>query len=128
MDNILKELIKIYDTQEIDWMLDKTSKKNPFTYHHIKEDRNGGERTLENGAILTTKSHAFLNYLERTNKPYYKKFNELFQMLNDSKMPPNEEYYNAIRSILNELNTIEEDNKETTKRKKKTIKRRACYK
>ena len=32
-----------------------------LTYHHIKEKRNGGKATLENGAILSEENHIWFN-------------------------------------------------------------------
>lgn len=32
-----------------------------LTYHHIKEKRNGGRATLENGALLSAENHAWFN-------------------------------------------------------------------
>ena len=35
--------------------------KNPLTYHHIIEKSNGGETTVNNGAILCRKCHDWFN-------------------------------------------------------------------
>lgn len=32
-----------------------------LTYHHIKEKRNGGQATVENGAILSAENHEWFN-------------------------------------------------------------------
>ena len=46
---ILIEMYKIYGKPTVDWMGFKVTKNNHITYHHIKEDRNGGTETVERG-------------------------------------------------------------------------------
>lgn len=36
-------------------------KMKQLTYHHIKEKRNGGHTTIENGAILSAENHSWFN-------------------------------------------------------------------
>ena len=47
-----------------------------LTFHHIKEKRNGGQTTEENGAILSEENHIWFN-----NQPeeVQRKLNEIFQ-------------------------------------------------
>ena len=47
-----------------------------LTYHHIKEKRNGGKTTVENGAILSEENHIWFN---EQSKEAQKQMNELFQ-------------------------------------------------
>ena len=124
MNNVLKELIKIYEPGDTDWMMDKTSRKNPFTYHHIKEKRNKGDKTLENGAILTKRSHAYLNYLYHTQKGNYNNLNTMFQELNDSKMPPTEEYFDKVLALLEKIVEDDAEKKKNKHYKERTITRK----
>ena len=64
MSKILKQMIRLYKPNGIDWMNFLLTKKNPFTYHHITPRSEGGEETIENGAILTRRAHDLLHMLE----------------------------------------------------------------
>lgn len=47
-----------------------------LTYHHIKEKRNGGKATVENGALLSVENHEWFN---KQSEEAQKKMNEMFQ-------------------------------------------------
>lgn len=102
--NKIKGLINIYG--DTCWMGYKVSDRNPYTFHHIKKDCNGGRRNLENGALLSIYAHKDLNEIERKLKQYYIELNKLFRMLNDTKAPPTMEYYIEINRILKKVSTI----------------------
>ena len=72
---VRERMITIYG--EACWMGYKLSKKNPFTYHHIIEKRNGGGVTIDNGAILTRIAHDDLNRIEQARRCYYNELNKL---------------------------------------------------
>lgn len=52
-----------------------------LTYHHIKEKRNGGKTTVENGALLSAENHMWFN---QQNKQMQKQMNDLFQQYKQS--------------------------------------------
>lgn len=52
-----------------------------LTYHHIKEKRNGGKATVENGALLSEENHMWFN---KQSKQEQKQMNELFQQYKQS--------------------------------------------
>lgn len=103
MDIILRQMIVIYKPEGIDWMEYKLSRNNPYTYHHIIEKRNGGRRTLDNGAILTQYAHRYLNLLDMKYHDYYSELNSLFLFLNRTNQPPTEEYYEEVRKVLKKV-------------------------
>lgn len=47
-----------------------------LTYHHIREKSNGGQATVENGALLSEENHIWFN---KQSKEAQKQMNELFQ-------------------------------------------------
>lgn len=47
-----------------------------LTYHHIREKSNGGQATVENGALLSAENHAWFNKQSKEAQRY---MNELFQ-------------------------------------------------
>ena len=52
-----------------------------LTYHHIKERRNNGKATVENGALLSEENHIWFN---KQSKEAQKQMNELFQQYKKS--------------------------------------------
>lgn len=106
---IIIEMFKIYGKPTVDWMGFKVTKKNHLTYHHIKEERNGGPETIENGALLTIKAHQLLHQLERTNKEEYDDYQYWFRIINDMKQAPTEEVmgimYSKRKKLLNDIKT-----------------------
>ena len=95
---VRETMISIYG--EGCWMGYKLTKKNPYTYHHIKEARNGGRVTLDNGALLTRFAHDDLNEMECRVRCLYRELNELFKELNKTKKPPTKEYFKEVNGIL----------------------------
>lgn len=47
-----------------------------LTYHHIREKRNGGQATVENGAILSVENHEWFN---KQSEQMQAKMNKCFQ-------------------------------------------------
>ena len=52
-----------------------------LTYHHIQERSNGGQATVENGALLSAENHEWFN---RQSKEAQRQMNELFQRYKNS--------------------------------------------
>lgn len=103
MDSVLKEMIKIYRPAGIDWLDYRLSRNSPYTFHHIKEVRNGGKRIIDNGAILTLNGHKYLNYLDYEYFRIYRELNGLFLELNRTQRPPAEDYYDEVHKILRKV-------------------------
>lgn len=82
------------------WMMYKLTRKNPYTYHHIHEARNGGKVTIDNGAILTRLAHDDLNELEKYAPYLYDELNFMFKELNVTRKPPTKEYFKEVNGIL----------------------------
>lgn len=103
MNKTLIELIEIFQPDGIDWMGYEQIGSNFYSYHHIKEVRNGGKTTINNGAILTRDSHFDLNYYDNRVNHIYQQLNKLFKMLNNTKKPPTEEYFEELDYILKKV-------------------------
>lgn len=91
MKNVLVQMLQIFKPKGIDWMGYKLTQKNPYTYHHIKERRNGGPETITNGAILTRKAHDDLNELDMYCQEGYEAFQNLFRYINSLQRELTEE-------------------------------------
>ena len=100
MKRVLRILVDIFEPEGTDWMNFKLTKDNPYTYHHIKEKKNGGDKSIDNGAILTKKAHVFLNTLEKICPDAYNDLQMVFMKINDSKTPPTDEIIREIDQIL----------------------------
>ena len=71
MNSDLEIMIKIYNTNEYDWLGDEIKNPSMLTRHHIIKKENGGENGISNYALLTKDSHIFIHYLEEHfNKEY----------------------------------------------------------
>ena len=67
MQTLTREMINLYNIKKIkiDFMGYTFKDTNNLTYHHLIISRkDGGKRTLENGAILTEISHEYLHLME----------------------------------------------------------------
>ena len=103
MDQTLQELICIFEPDGFDWMNFSFTKGNPFTYHHIDEKCNGGERSIDNGAILTKKAHRFLNLLQLVYPDAYNDLQNVFRKINGTKEPVAQDFIDEIDEILNKV-------------------------
>lgn len=105
MKEPLITMLEIYKPLElgVDWLNYKIVRPRELTFHHIKEKRNGGKRTLENGAILIRASHNYLHYLDRYYHEHYQDLNDLFLWLNRTQEPPDEDYYEEVEHILKKV-------------------------
>ncbi len=99
MRSVLCQMIRIFMPKNIDWMGYKITKSNPYTYHHILERRNGGEETIENGAILSRNAHDHLNYLEIYVPEAYDDWQRFFRYLNAKMEPLTKEDWEIIKLI-----------------------------
>lgn len=58
-----------------------TDSKEVITYHHIEKECDGGPRNVENGALLTSISQAWLhNYIENQDPELFNLINECLQL------------------------------------------------
>lgn len=100
MKRVLRIMVDIFQPEGIDWMNFSLSRDNPFTYHHIVEKSKGGDKSIDNGAILTRRAHTFLHTLEKVCPAAYNDLQNVFRKINDSKKPVLDEYIKEIDEIL----------------------------
>ena len=104
-------MLKIYGKPTIDWMGYEVTTNNRITYHHIVEKHNGGERTIENGALLTVIAHQNLHKIEKSHPELYDEYQYWFKIINDMKCPPNEEVMGIMYHLKKRLETALQVNK-----------------
>ncbi len=100
MKRVLRIMVDIFQPEGIDWMNFALSRDNPFTYHHIVEKSKGGDKSIDNGAILTRRAHTFLHTLEKVCPDAYNDLQNVFSKINESKQPVLDEYIKEIDEIL----------------------------
>ena len=103
MKRVLRIMIDIFQPEGIDWMNFALSKNNPYTFHHIVEKSKGGDKSIDNGAILTRKAHTFLHTLENVCPDAYQDLQNVFVKINETKRPVTQEIVNEIDGILHNL-------------------------
>lgn len=103
MNYDVRIMLEIYQTYEYDWFGDKITNIDKLTRHHIVKKEDGGENGISNYALLTSRSHNMINYLEENDVETFNKINDLFLKLNRSMQPVSDEYYYEIYKIRKTL-------------------------
>ncbi len=103
MKRVLRIMIDIFQPEGIDWMNFALSKSNPYTFHHIVEKSKGGDKSIDNGAILTRKAHSFLHMLENVCPEAYQDLQNVFVQINETKKPVTQDIINEVDRILYNL-------------------------
>lgn len=103
----LQELIKIYQTNNYDWLSYQITKKNILTLHHIVKACDGGKLSLENAALLTKKAQRALHMCEHKDFILYSEINEFFKEIIAYGLPldiylenQSKEYKHALTKTL----------------------------
>ena len=96
-------MISKYAIEEFDWMSFRITKENPLTYHHIKKEASGGERTLDNGAPLTRYAQDYLHLIERYNFKIYRRINRVLSEINMQGFQPTKAQLDKINGFLLEF-------------------------
>ena len=103
MNEDIEEMINIYDTRKIDWIGDSIKTLSDLTRHHIVKKQYGGDNSVNNYALLTTSSHHFIHEIETKYNKEYIYINNLFMDLNESKNPPDKDYYDKILPVIKRI-------------------------
>ncbi len=100
MKSVLINMLKIYNIEDRDWMSFKITRENYLTYHHIVKNEDGGEYSIDNGAILTKNSHDFLHCVEHKNVRIYNEINNFFKIINDKQGVNCDYEFAQIRNLI----------------------------
>lgn len=122
---VLLSMFEIYGKPKIDWMGFKVSEENYLTYHHIIKAEDGGDASIENGAILTRKAHTQLHTLEGLDPTLYQEYQYWFKLINDMKCPPTFEIMQIMYALKERLDydiSNKKNIKEQNKNKKLVLK------
>ena len=102
MNDIILLMIKMYETNENDWMNYKIDNED-ITFHHILKEELGGKYTLDNGALLTKRAHEYLHLIERFDLDIYEQINSILKDINTQKHAPNYRQKKKIDLLLLEF-------------------------
>lgn len=118
MKAITREMLKIYKPySDLDWMNYKLVKKD-LTIHHIKKKEDGGEQSIENGALLMPVAHQYLHIIEYKDFDTYVSINKMFEIINKQLSEPLKEQREIIEYLLRQF---EKDHKDDKNSKGKTL-------
>lgn len=124
MNGKLKRLITTFAPDGVDWMNVEKTNSNEYTYHHILKKEHGGSVSKDNGAILTKKAHVYLHYLELYDNESYERLNYMFSVLNNTGMPPTEEYFIIIDEIMDNAIPYKDNAKPITRTRNRSKKKK----
>lgn len=104
MKTITRELIYLYRPRHIDWMGYELRSINDLTYHHIQKRADGGNLTLDNGALLRgDTAHEYLHIIENKDLDMYVYINNLLKNVNTQGYAPTKRQLLAVRAILEQF-------------------------
>jgi len=103
-NQVLEELISIFGNPKADWMGYPVTANNRLVYRHIIEPSNGGEKTIDNGALLTRKGNDLLTRVKSCDDALYEEYLYWFRIINDSKKPPSREVITIMAALKKRLN------------------------
>lgn len=103
MQNITREMLKIYKPRScLDWLNYKLVKKD-LTFHHIIKCEHGGKMTKENGALLMPVSHQYLHLIEYKEHEIYESINQILKFVNNQMTEPTLEQRRIIEYLLEDF-------------------------
>lgn len=106
MNRVKIEMLKIYNpASNLDWLNYKLVKKD-ITYHHIIKRENGGNRTIDNGALLMPVAHQYLHLIEYKDIETYNAINKMFEFINKQGYEPTKEQREIIEYLLKEFEKV----------------------
>lgn len=100
MNQVKSDMLHIYKPRGLDWLGYKITRQNQYSFHHIVKIADGGQTNIQNGAILTTISHEYLNIIEYKDYEIYSRLNEMLLIVNNSISSPTLEHYQKVNDYL----------------------------
>lgn len=98
MDNTLKTMIKLWNMDTMDWLGYDNLER--YSFHHIQKKCKGGERIINNGAVLHISSHSYLHTIENFDPDKYIFLNTILKAINEQRRMPSIEQLKEIKLVL----------------------------
>lgn len=105
MNELLQFMLIIFGNSEYDWLGFKVTDNNPLTCHHIRKFHDGGDRCIENMALLTIAGHRYLHDIEMFDIDLYNKINLFLKKINERRSYPSKEEYAMINELFYKYET-----------------------
>lgn len=101
MDNIKRIMLKIWQMGTMDWLGYDNLER--YSYHHLIKKCNGGEHTINNGAMLHQNSHQYLHTIEYYDLDKYIFLNTILKAINEQRTMPSINQLEQIKLVLKEF-------------------------
>lgn len=101
MSDVTKLMIKIWSMERMDWLGFENLEQ--YSFHHIKKKCDGGEKKMNNGAILHKSSHELLHTIEHYDLDKYIYLNKILKDVNTQRFLTTKEQLEQIRLVLIEF-------------------------
>ena len=101
MDNTLKTMIKLWNMDTMDWLGYDNLER--YSFHHIQKKCKGGERIINNGAVLHISSHSYLHTIENFDPDKYIFLNTILKAINEQRTMPSIRQLKEIKLVLLEF-------------------------
>lgn len=103
MKKITKDMIKIYEITNMDFM-GYIQKKDVYSFHHIIKKQDGGKEKINNGAILLREtSHNYLHIIESRDLDMYIYLNKILKDVNNQRHLPTKEQILLMWDVLEQF-------------------------
>lgn len=121
MREVTRDLIRVFQPKEIDWMGYAIEQPQDLTYHHLIKKSDGGLYVFDNGALLSGEtSHPYLHVIEAKDYDMFLYINNLLKNINSQRVKPTRNQLLAVRAILEQFER--EHCSDRTKKGKQLIK------
>lgn len=121
MREVTRDLIRVFQPKEIDWMGYSIERPQDLTYHHLVKKSDGGLYIFDNGALLSGEtSHPYLHLIEAKDYDMFLYINNLLKNINSQRVKPTRNQLLAVRAILEQFER--EHCSDRTKKGKQLIK------
>ena len=99
--DIVKFMLKMWNMNTMDWMGYDNLER--YSFHHLTKKCDGGEKEINNGAILHQNSHSYLHTIENYDLDKYIFLNTVLRAINEQKTMPSIEQLKQIKLVLKEF-------------------------
>lgn len=98
MSNVVNIMIQLWNMQSMDWL--GYDNEEQYSFHHLKKKCDGGEKIINNGAILHRPSHEYLHTIEHYDLDKYIFLNNILKEVNLQRYMTTKEQLEQIRYVL----------------------------
>lgn len=104
MKEIVRQMIELFQMENIDWLGYELQEGDIFNFHHIVDKSRGGKEIIDNGSILCNgSSHQYLHIIEYKDFDMYLYLSNILLSINNQRTMPNKQQQLAIESLLQQF-------------------------